>query len=185
MEGCELDQAFGMAAIVEPGYSGGKGRGSWWDEFRLEIVDRESRFWRGGPVGVTEGDVKSFASSWIDGSLVASDVRRETGGERYPSSPLDGRRSSLDATVSNGLRDHYLMKCYMMHQIPNYFLNCLMNSTLSSNAGWSPFVDDDRGRKDRDPSTEESDQEVPVMILNVESVLKEGIRLIEVLYFKY
>lgn len=33
----------------------------------------------------------------MDGSLVASDVRRETGGDRYPSSPLEGRRSSLDA----------------------------------------------------------------------------------------
>jgi hypothetical protein len=50
---------------------------------------------------VTEGDVKSLASSWIDGSFVASDARRETGGDRYPSSPLDSRRSSLDATDKN------------------------------------------------------------------------------------
>lgn len=63
------------------------------------MVDRESRFCRGGPVGVTEGDVKSLASSWIEGSFVASDARRETGGDKYPSSPLDGRRSSLDATI--------------------------------------------------------------------------------------
>jgi hypothetical protein len=50
---------------------------------------------------VTEGDVKSLASSWIEGSFVASDARRETGGDKYPSSPLDGRRSSLDATDKN------------------------------------------------------------------------------------
>jgi hypothetical protein len=77
------------------------------------------------------------------------------------------------------------MKCYMMRQIQNYFQNCLTNSKLSSSAGCSPFLDDDRRRKVRDPSTEESVQEVPVMTLNVESVLREGIRLIEVLYFKY
>lgn len=50
---------------------------------------------------MTEGDVRSLASSWIEGNFVASDVRRETGGDKYPSSPLDGRRSSLDATDKN------------------------------------------------------------------------------------
>jgi hypothetical protein len=39
-------------------------------------------------------------------------------------------------------------------------------------------LDDDRGQKDRDPSTEESVQEGRGMILNVGVVLKEEIRLI-------
>jgi hypothetical protein len=29
-----------------------------------------------------EADVRSLASSWMEGSLVASDVRREAGGEK-------------------------------------------------------------------------------------------------------
>jgi len=47
-----------------------------------------------------------LASSCMDGSegLFVSDVRRESGGERYPDSPRDGRRASLEAKwVSNGI----------------------------------------------------------------------------------
>ena len=43
---------------------------------------------------------------------MASEVRRETGGDKYPSSPLEGRRSSLDAGLlaksPGGLPDEML-----------------------------------------------------------------------------
>jgi len=71
-------------------------------EVLVESVGTESLFeGGGGALGgmLVEVAGKSFASSWIEGNFVASDVRRETGGERYPSSPLDGRRSSVEAII--------------------------------------------------------------------------------------
>jgi hypothetical protein len=68
-----------------PGYFGGKA--SWSEcevEPRLEMVERESRFEGEDPEGGRGpgGEGRFFSSSWIDGSLVASEVRRETGGDK-------------------------------------------------------------------------------------------------------
>lgn len=101
------------------GYSGGKGRGSpgWCEwEFWVRVDDIDSRpgwdeLWGGIPIDV---DVKSFASSWIEGSFVASDARRETEGDKYPSS-LDVRRSSLDATINN---DNEVLPDDMLYDVP-------------------------------------------------------------------
>lgn len=61
--GWEFDLGFDMAAIVDPGYSGGKGSDSRCEELRLDIVDNESRFCNGGPGCGISGEVRSFANS--------------------------------------------------------------------------------------------------------------------------
>src|SRR5271156_955616 len=113
--------------MVVPGYTGGKGRddggggGGGWAGGGIssvivareplldgdELVECNSTGW-----GIF------FSSSWIEGSFVVSDVRREPGGEEYPSSAMDEARGT-SATRTTTIR--YQMIYYRNFQRRNYW----------------------------------------------------------------
>jgi hypothetical protein len=99
--------------MVVPGYTGGKGRdvggggggGGWGGGISSVMVAREPLLDGDEVVECNStGWGIFFSSSWIEGSFVVSDVRREEGGEEYSSSTMVEEARGTSATRTTTIR---------------------------------------------------------------------------------